>query len=128
MCKLVEVMTNDGRVCKVADIKKDYIENIIRNADICAAIDEIILFGSAIEERCTEESDIDIAIMGRKTRTQILTSKSYRDFARRIYQFGKFQNYDLLYFRNDRKVKDRIFDDISRGEVIYRKEREVNGE
>ena len=128
MCKLVEVMTNDGRVCKVADIKKDYIVNIIQNADMCSAIDEIILFGSAIEERCTEESDIDIAIMGRKSRTQVLTSKSYRDFARRIYQFGKFQNYDLLYFRNDRKVKDHIFDDISRGEIIYRRKGEDNGE
>ena len=120
MCKLVEVMTNDGRVCRVADIKKDYIVNIIRNANVCPAIDEIILFGSAIEERCTEESDIDLAIMGKKSRTQILTSKSYRDFARKIYQFGKFQNYDLLYFRNDRKGKDHILDDIRRGEVIYR--------
>ena len=98
MCKLVEVMTNDGRVCRVADIKKDYIVNIIRNANVCPAIDEIIL-----------------------------TSKSYRDFARKIYQFGKFQNYDLLYFRNDRKIKDHIFGDISRGEVIYRKEGEENG-
>ena len=96
MCKLVEIMTNDGRICKVADIKKDYIVNVIQNADKCPAIDEIILFGSATEERCTEESDIDLAIMGAKPRMQVLTSKSYRDFARKIYQFGKFQNYDLL--------------------------------
>ena len=121
MCRLVELRTNDGRICKVADIKKDYIVNIIESAHICPAIDEIILFGSTIEERCTEDSDIDIAIFGRKPKQQILTSKTYRNFARKVYQFGKFQDYDMLYFRNDKEITDSIINNIRCGEVIYRK-------
>ncbi len=121
MCRLVEIKTNQGEKCRVADIKKEYIMNIIKNAHICSAIDEIILFGSAIEERCTEHSDIDIAIFGKKSEHQFLTSKSYRDFANRIFQYGEFQDYDMLYFRRNQKYTDGILRDISKGETIYKK-------
>jgi predicted nucleotidyltransferase len=60
MCKLVDCHTNYGEICKVADIKANYISNIVNTAHICANIERIVLFGSALEERCKDISDIDI--------------------------------------------------------------------
>jgi hypothetical protein len=52
MCKLVDCHTNYGEICKVADIKANYISNIVNTAHICSDIERIVLFGSALEERC----------------------------------------------------------------------------
>lgn len=121
MCKLVEAETNQGNKFMVADIKKDYILNIIKNAHLCSAIEEIVLFGSALEERCTVESDIDIAIFGKKHETPFLTSKSYQEFTKKVFQYGDFQDYDMLYFREDQRQKTGIYNSIRQGETIYKK-------
>lgn len=119
MCMLVDIYTNTGKQIKVADIKKDYIVNITKQAHLCPAIDKIVLFGSAVEERCTEESDIDIAIFGNLSEYQFLASKEYRQFATLIYQYGDFQDYDILYFRTGKKDKSNILKQIDKGETIY---------
>lgn len=122
MCKLVDFNTNFGTVCKVADIKKDYISNILKNASVCSDIDKIILFGSTLEERCKDISDIDIAIFGDKTESRFLKSKQFEQFERELYGFGEFQDYDILYFQNGRKKEAKVLEDIRSGEVIYQKE------
>ena len=63
MCKMVALNTNYGGTIEVADIKKMNIESIIRAAQYCAYIDAIILFGSAVTDKCSAESDIDIAVL-----------------------------------------------------------------
>lgn len=63
MCKLTVIETNCDTKIQVADTKKKHIENIIKAAPTCKHILEIILFGSSLETRCTEQSDIDIAIV-----------------------------------------------------------------
>ena len=65
MCKVV-VMNVDNRKIRVADIKKKYMNNIIDAAKKCDLIDKVILFGSSIEDRCKESSDIDIAVFGNR--------------------------------------------------------------
>ncbi|MCD7954622.1 MAG: nucleotidyltransferase domain-containing protein [Lachnospiraceae bacterium] len=128
MCKLVEITTNHGGRCKVADIKKKYVLNIIQSASKCQAIQEIILFGSTTEERCTEDSDIDIAVFGDKTEYQMLSSNSYRHFTDAVYKYGDFQDYDILYFRYTKLPKADILKDIKKGYCIYkRRKEEVNG-
>jgi predicted nucleotidyltransferase len=107
--------------CKVADIRVKYISNIVNSAIICSDIERIVLFGSALEERCKNISDIDIAIFGDKTEYKFLRSKQFKEFEKQAYAFGEFQDYDVLYFQNGKKINGNIMDDINEGKVIYRK-------
>lgn len=122
MCRLVEIETSFGTTCKVADIKEEYIKNILKSARACAAIEKIILFGSAITEDCTDKSDIDIAVFGNDKELHVLRSREYREFTSKVYNYGEFQDYDILYFELSREPKSNIMSDIERGIVIYRKE------
>ena len=67
MCRVVE-LNIDGRLIRVADVKQKYMANIIDAAPKCDYIDRVVLFGSACGQRCTEESDIDLAILGNQTK------------------------------------------------------------
>ena len=59
MCKLVAIDNGNGMKIEVADIKAEIIKSIISLARICDKIDYIYVFGSTVEERCTDRSDID---------------------------------------------------------------------
>ena len=118
MCKVME-MTIGNRTIHVADIKQKYISNIVDAARKCDLIDQIMLFGSSIDERCTEDSDIDLAIFGSKEKYQAYRSRSYDDFVRQIYEYDLDQNYDLLYFTTGKKRLGGIHDSIEKGELIY---------
>jgi predicted nucleotidyltransferase len=125
MCKLVDCPTNYGEICKVADIKVNYIINIVNTAAICSGIERIVLFGSALEERCKNISDIDIAIFGDETEYKFLRSKQFKEFEKQVYTYGEFQDYDVLYFQNGKKINGSIMNDINEGKVIYRKKVEA---
>ena len=75
MCELVEMKIGKKRI-RVADIKKDYIQNIIDSVILCKEIDKVVLFGSALEERCTDASDLDIAVFGKYPKNQMYRLKS----------------------------------------------------
>lgn len=124
MCRIVSMDTNFGTKCRVADIKKDYISNIIKNARICPDIDYIVLFGSALEDRCRDHSDIDIAVFGKKTEGRMLTSGKYRNFENAVYSFGDFQDYDVLYFKIGKNTGSDIMKDIKNGTLIYKREKD----
>ena len=119
MCRVVET-TIDNRRIRVADIKQKYLAHIIDAARKCDYIDKVVMFGSACGNRCTEQSDIDLAVFGNKTKYKCLVSKKYRDFLEQIYSFDDHkQAYDLLYFKTGDKDQSRIMDDIDKGEVLY---------
>jgi predicted nucleotidyltransferase len=118
MCHLVNLNVN-GRTVRVADIKKDYIENIMSSIYLCKEIDKVVLFGSALEERCKEESDIDIAIFGRCTRNKMNHLKSYNQFVDSVISYGELQDYDMLYFDSSKPHNDIILNDINKGEVLF---------
>ena len=80
-----------------------------------------MLFGSTLEDRCKRDSDVDIAIFGNGSPTKVLRTKSYTSFVSSIYKFDFGQNYDILYFDIDKEHSDPIFDDISKGVVLYEK-------
>jgi predicted nucleotidyltransferase len=119
MCKLKEYDKDKF----VADIKYDYILNIAKQASVCKNISKIMLFGSAIEERCNENSDIDIAIFGDMQKIKYLRSKEYDRFHTGVVSYrGDFtQDYDILYFCNGKFYDDDIMDDILKGVEIYRR-------
>lgn len=116
--KLIKL--SDESNAYVSDNKKSYILNIVNSAGQCDIIDKIVLFGSALEERCNDDSDIDIAVFGNKTKYNAMRSKKYLDFTRRIYDFGEFQDYDIIYFPSD-KTHDLFLSEIEKGQVIYSK-------
>lgn len=119
MCALTIIKTADNRKIEVADVKKDYIMNIIKASSLCKNISKIILFGSSIENRCTSNSDIDIAVFGNKTKTQMFKSKEYRAFVNAVCSYGDLQDYDILYFTDNTKAGDTILADIAKGAVLY---------
>lgn len=119
MCT-VKNMSIDNRSFRVADIKQKYMANIVDAAKKCDIIDRIILFGSSIEERCKESSDIDIAVFGTLPPSRALSSKKYERFARQLYAFDNHaQAYDILYFKTGSTRKGNIMHDINRGEMLY---------
>ena len=110
----------------MADVKKVYIENIIKSAEKCNKIDAIVLFGSSLEDRCKDESDIDIAVISRYTVSRLCQYKSFRDFTDSVYSIDMEQNYDILYFKSleemvKEKEKAAICNELlQKGKVIYR--------
>ena len=117
MCKLISF--GDG--ITVAEIKYRHIENIAKQAGACKNINRIMLFGSSIEERCTDRSDIDIAVFGDMTKAKYLNSKEFKQFQDSIFLFDLNQDYDILYFCDGEKHDDNILDDINHGAEIYRR-------
>lgn len=118
MCKLVHYRNGSY----VADIKLKHIENISKQAEKCKYINRIILFGSSIEERCTDDSDIDIAVFGNMTKSKYLGTVEFRKFQDRIFLYDLEQDYDILYFRDGQEYRDDIMTDIYSGIEIYRRQ------
>ena len=118
MCKLVSYA--DGK--KVADIKLKHIKNITEQAEKTKNISRIVLFGSSIEERCTDSSDIDIAVFGIKSKGSYIDSKEFRDFKSGIFCFDLEQDYDVLYFKENADNSDGIMNDINNGIEIFRRD------
>ncbi|MBQ7719042.1 MAG: nucleotidyltransferase domain-containing protein [Clostridia bacterium] len=116
MCRLVEY--KNGRV---ADIKLKYIENIARQAAKTRHITRIMLFGSALEERCREDSDVDIAVFGDIPRSGYFRLKEYKNFQDSIFDFDFDQDYDILYYQQDKEYKSAVMKDINKGVEIYRR-------
>ena len=125
MCELVSMDTNFGTSISVADIKKRNIENIIRAAADCNKIDAIILFGSSLEKRCKEESDIDIAVVSNTVRSRLFRSKSYDNFTTKVYQADRRQDYDILQFNSEEAIQNSkeciCREIIEKGKVIYKR-------
>lgn len=117
MCKMVP-FKNGGLV---ADIKYDQIVNISQEAQKCKNINRVMLFGSSLEERCTERSDIDIAVFGKQTKGKYLLSREYKDFLHNVFKFDMDQDYDILYFEEGKKHNDRIMIDINNGIELFRR-------
>lgn len=128
VCRLVGVNTYNGSQIDVANIKKDAIKNIIESAALCPSIDAIVLFGSSLEERCTVDSDIDIAIISKKTVSRLSQLKSFKRFIEMVYLFDMSQEYDRLYFKSIEDIENKAdsqqicLEIVSKGKIIYKKE------
>ncbi|MDO4962300.1 MAG: nucleotidyltransferase domain-containing protein, partial [Eubacteriales bacterium] len=120
MCEVITKKINNKEV-RIADIKADYIENIVNSAALCDQINRIVLFGSSTEERCTESSDIDIAVFGTLSKARMFSSKGYKKFIQAIVSYGGVQDYDVLYFDDSKAYSDNIMSDISNGVLLYTK-------
>lgn len=124
MTKLIQLCKNDLIPdTKVADIKVNEIKNIISSAKECKSIDYIILFGSSLEEKCNEESDIDIAIVSNIKRSRLYRAKEYRDFLANVYKYNLRQEYDIIQFNSLEDINKHKYgvylDIVEKGKVIY---------
>ena len=126
MCKLVKITNSLGEQIEVAEIKADIIKKIIKIAKICDKIDYIYLFGSSVEERCTDESDIDLAIISNVSASKLCNRSSYREFKERLYAIDTDQEYDRLQFNSLKAIRNSkepvCLDIISKGKLLYQRE------
>jgi hypothetical protein len=78
------------------------------------------------DERCTEQSDINIAVVSNVTRSRLYEAKTYREFKKNLYGIDFEQYYDILQFNSIEKIKnsrDFVFKDIiSYGKLLYKGE------
>lgn len=127
MCNLVTIKSNIGESIQVADIKAELIEKIIALAPMCEKIDYIYLFGSSLEERCTDNSDIDIAIISSDTVNRLSSNKRFVKFMEAIYNLDFEQEYDRLYFSSVKEIEAKkqsvpiCKELIQKGKIIYRR-------
>lgn len=128
MCNLVNINTNYNTQVRVAEIKIKEIQNIIAAASKCVHIQEIILFGSALEERCTDESDIDIVVISNVARSRLYRLKTYAEFLSSLHQDDDYiQQYDVIcvngrdqLIKNKDKIK--LYDNVIKyGQTIYKR-------
>lgn len=128
MSNLVSIDTNYNTQVLVAELKKKNIENIISAASKCEHIQEIILFGSALEERCTDESDIDIVIVSNVSRSRLYRLKAYAEFLTSLHKDDDYlQQYDVICVKGKDQLlknKDKIQlygNVIKYGQTIYKR-------
>lgn len=65
MCRLIDLPLKNGRIVKVAEVKVERIKRYISVFPTLKSIDRVILFGSAMTEHCTEQSDVDLCFLYR---------------------------------------------------------------
>lgn len=128
MCQMIPIKTNFNTEIEVADIKKDVIENIIEAAGACTRICQIILFGSVIESRCTEDSDVDMLVISDISRSRLYKDKSYREFLKRLHDKDDYeQMYDVICVHGMEEIyryQDTVSlfrDVIDCGKTLYRR-------
>lgn len=126
MCQSIPVRTNYDTEIEVADIKKDYIENIIEAVGVCTRICQIILFGSVIESRCTEDSDVDMLVISDTSRSRLYKDKDYREFLKRLHDRDDYeQMYDVICVHGMEELyqyqdTSSLFRDVlDRGKTLY---------
>lgn len=128
MCKLVGIDTNFDTRIMVADIKTEYIVNILEKADICKDICSIYLFGSVLNEECKADSDIDILVVSDITRSKLYRTKNFKRFLMELHEKDDyFQQYDVICVHGMKELqKNRhrvmLYDDIlTNGRELYRR-------
>ncbi len=128
MCRMTSVKTNFETEIEVADIKKGVVENIVEAAAACAKISRIILFGSVIETRCTEDSDVDMVIVSDISRSRLYQDKGFQLFMQKLHDRDDYeQMYDVICVHGMdevyRKKNDMsLFRDVAeKGRVLYRR-------
>lgn len=117
MSKLVKLF--EDKDIFVSELKKDCILNVIEEAKKYTKITKIILFGSSLEERCTDNSDIDIAVFTSLNLSDLFRRKWFVDFNTNIYLYDMNQHYDVIPFKEGYKDKSLIMENIYKGEIIY---------
>lgn len=128
MCQMVNVKTNFDTEIEVADIKKEIVENIVQAAGECARIGEIILFGSVIESRCTEDSDIDMLVVSDTARSKLYRDKGYQEFLKKLHDKDDYEQlYDVICVHNmdvinrGQKMTGLFREAIKNGKTLYRR-------
>ncbi len=128
MCRLAELHTNFDSTVMVAENKLDILRFIIDTASQCSKIDAIILFGSSLDERCKDDSDIDIVIISNATLSVLSKQKSFTKFKNDLYLKNMSQEYDFLYFKSIDEITSKqntsalCNELIRKGQFIYRRQ------
>ncbi len=112
MCKLKPFILENGDIIQVSEYKIGRLQKYIKIFSELNGIDRVILFGSTLEERCREDSDMDFCLLYTGDRRMI-----YRGNLRKIWSLYPDSSYDdFLAFDKER---------FDRGEGLYTVMRDV---
>lgn len=78
MCRLIDLQLKNGMTVKVAENKAERIKQYISVFPLLRSVKRVILFGSAMTENCTEQSDVDLCFLYRD-------KKQYREDMAELY-------------------------------------------
>ncbi len=105
-------MTETVDVSKVNKIKRDHVYQMIEAVRKHDIVKRLIIFGSAVTDHCTAESDIDIC-----------ADVSYQEKGLKVYRLGADLaricdgNCDILFYD---RLKGKIKDEVdTKGVVVY---------
>ncbi len=128
MSRLIYIDTNFNTKIMIADIKEEYVANILEKADICSNISSIYLFGSVLSEECNEDSDIDLLVVSDIPRSRLYKTKSYSRFLTGLHDKDDYyQQYDVICVHGmDELKKNRrrimLYDELlANGRELYRR-------
>lgn len=78
MCRLIDLQLKNGMTVKVAENKAERIKQYISVFPLLRSVKRVVLFGSAMTENCTEQSDVDLCFLYRD-------KKQYREDMAELY-------------------------------------------
>lgn len=117
MAKLVRLFEDSNIL--VADIKKKCIIGVIKVAEKFPKVQRIVLFGSALEERCSDYSDIDLAVYVDCTLGKLFNSSWFSKFKKEIFLLDLDQDYDFIPMAKKMSIGEEIKNNIESGRIIY---------
>lgn len=118
MGRLVPLETIMGDTVFVADIKLNFIKELVRSASRVPSIEKIILFGSCIREDCRESSDIDFAVYV-QDKDAWLISDDVKCFTHPLYAYDIDQEFDMVVRGTGEDCSSSLQKSISRGILLY---------
>lgn len=109
-------------------VKGKYMCQMVQVKTNCTRIRQIILFGSVIESRCTEDSDVDMLVVSDISRSRLYKDKGYREFLKKLHDKDDYeQMYDVICVHGMDEVYQKqdtvcLFRDvIENGKTLYRR-------
>lgn len=120
MVNLVPLRVNTGETVMVADIMVVSLKKYLKIFPEFSIVKKIILFGSTLEERCCEESDVDLYVVHDGTR------KEFSDFLYEILEKCDVAVYDDILGSTEEELNESsccfLHKVREEGKVIYDRE------
>lgn len=119
MCKLVPLLLPNGKTVNVAEHKKDKLTHYIELFPEMPGIMSVRLFGSTLEERCRDSSDIDLCLLYKGDR------RVYLDYLDWIWDRFPDSVYDDIIgfpytdFGDSKRMSGAMWDVWRKGVEIY---------
>ncbi|MCD8223019.1 MAG: nucleotidyltransferase domain-containing protein [Clostridiales bacterium] len=120
MCKLMPFVLENGNTIQVSEYKIDRLKQYVKMFSTLNGVDRVILFGSALEERCRKDSDMDFCMLYPDEQKSL-----YRENLKKMWRlypessYDDFLSFDTKRFDENDHLYTVIQDIKNKGVVIY---------